>query len=492
MSPTGSTIGVGPRSRRSPSSRGRSTSSSSTPTRRTTSTTSRRRCPSSQRPGLILADNTLASGRVVVDDPGPMTENISEFNDHVREDERVESVLLTIRDGVTMIRSTAAGLSSRIEARTLVGERQHVVGRGERRVRDRDDAHPGGVRRADAARRVLDRGASRRRRRRVAAPPRGRRPARACRAPPPPTRPWRGSSGASPDTSSARSISSRLDDEASPSGHARGQPLDRLDRAVDQRQPPRVAVEHPPDDLAVDLLRRLGQARRPRACSGTTPSSSSPSCPPAPASLQRPPRSRTRPSRTSSQSSSVSTMTPSRSKTTACDRSDAVDTDITSNREVPLSGRRARARRRRAPRLEHLADEDRVVAGVVLGPDRGTRASRARPRRAGRAPRPRGRPRRSRARPAGCRCGRSAARAPPGRSRGGSRRSGPRGGSARARRTRGPTEIPTSGGSSESETSEPTVGRTLVVDDRGRDDGDRRRETRRISFAEPLPRHRRR
>ncbi len=38
-----------------------------------------------------------------------MTENIKRFNDHVRADERVESVLLTIRDGVTMIRRRQQG-----------------------------------------------------------------------------------------------------------------------------------------------------------------------------------------------------------------------------------------------------------------------------------------------------------------------------------------------------------------------------------------------
>ena len=54
--------------------------------------------------GLILADNTLASGRVVEDDAGGMGEPIKRFNDHVRADERVECVLLTIRDGVTLIR----------------------------------------------------------------------------------------------------------------------------------------------------------------------------------------------------------------------------------------------------------------------------------------------------------------------------------------------------------------------------------------------------
>jgi predicted O-methyltransferase YrrM len=54
--------------------------------------------------GLILADNTLASGTVVEDEPGPTGEAIKRFNEHVRADERVECVMLTIRDGVTMIR----------------------------------------------------------------------------------------------------------------------------------------------------------------------------------------------------------------------------------------------------------------------------------------------------------------------------------------------------------------------------------------------------
>jgi caffeoyl-CoA O-methyltransferase len=54
--------------------------------------------------GLILADNTLASGSVVEDDPGSMGAAIKRFNDHVSADDRVESVMLTIRDGVTLIR----------------------------------------------------------------------------------------------------------------------------------------------------------------------------------------------------------------------------------------------------------------------------------------------------------------------------------------------------------------------------------------------------
>jgi caffeoyl-CoA O-methyltransferase len=55
--------------------------------------------------GLIVADNTLRSGRVL--DPDPADESsqaIVSFNDRVRSDDRVICVQLTIRDGVTLIR----------------------------------------------------------------------------------------------------------------------------------------------------------------------------------------------------------------------------------------------------------------------------------------------------------------------------------------------------------------------------------------------------
>jgi caffeoyl-CoA O-methyltransferase len=55
--------------------------------------------------GLIVADNVLWSGRVI--DPSAddeSTKGIRAFNDHVRADPRVTAVMLTIRDGVTMIR----------------------------------------------------------------------------------------------------------------------------------------------------------------------------------------------------------------------------------------------------------------------------------------------------------------------------------------------------------------------------------------------------
>jgi caffeoyl-CoA O-methyltransferase len=49
--------------------------------------------------GLIAADNTLRGGRVL--EGGDV---MNAFNEHVKRDERVTSVLLTVRDGVTLIR----------------------------------------------------------------------------------------------------------------------------------------------------------------------------------------------------------------------------------------------------------------------------------------------------------------------------------------------------------------------------------------------------
>jgi caffeoyl-CoA O-methyltransferase len=49
--------------------------------------------------GLIVADNTLSSGRVV-DGEGP----IVQFNEHVAADPRTVQVILSIRDGMTLIR----------------------------------------------------------------------------------------------------------------------------------------------------------------------------------------------------------------------------------------------------------------------------------------------------------------------------------------------------------------------------------------------------
>jgi caffeoyl-CoA O-methyltransferase len=60
--------------------------------------------------GVILVDNVLWSGRVL--DPAivdPDTAAIKEFNDQVLADDRVEVVMLTVRDGVSLIRHRRAG-----------------------------------------------------------------------------------------------------------------------------------------------------------------------------------------------------------------------------------------------------------------------------------------------------------------------------------------------------------------------------------------------
>jgi caffeoyl-CoA O-methyltransferase len=55
--------------------------------------------------GLIAADNTLWSGRILDDaDDSETTRAIRAFNEHVAADERVVSVVLTVRDGITLIR----------------------------------------------------------------------------------------------------------------------------------------------------------------------------------------------------------------------------------------------------------------------------------------------------------------------------------------------------------------------------------------------------
>jgi len=49
--------------------------------------------------GLIVADNTLADGDVIDGNP-----SIARFNEHVAADPRTVQVLLTVRDGMTLIR----------------------------------------------------------------------------------------------------------------------------------------------------------------------------------------------------------------------------------------------------------------------------------------------------------------------------------------------------------------------------------------------------
>lgn len=56
--------------------------------------------------GFILADNTLWDGHVTdpAYDRDPQTAGIRRFNDFIRQDSRVEQVILPLRDGLTIIR----------------------------------------------------------------------------------------------------------------------------------------------------------------------------------------------------------------------------------------------------------------------------------------------------------------------------------------------------------------------------------------------------
>lgn len=55
--------------------------------------------------GLILADNTLWDGKVVQEEPASdkQTQGILAFNEKIKHDDRVEKVILPLRDGLTMI-----------------------------------------------------------------------------------------------------------------------------------------------------------------------------------------------------------------------------------------------------------------------------------------------------------------------------------------------------------------------------------------------------
>jgi caffeoyl-CoA O-methyltransferase len=55
--------------------------------------------------GLLIADNVLWSGRVVDEsEDDESTRAIRAFNEHVSSDDRVISVMLTVRDGMTLVR----------------------------------------------------------------------------------------------------------------------------------------------------------------------------------------------------------------------------------------------------------------------------------------------------------------------------------------------------------------------------------------------------
>ncbi len=62
--------------------------------------------PSLRSGALILADNTLWSGKVVEEyhsASDKQTQGILDFNEKIRHDDRVEKVIIPVRDGLTMI-----------------------------------------------------------------------------------------------------------------------------------------------------------------------------------------------------------------------------------------------------------------------------------------------------------------------------------------------------------------------------------------------------
>lgn len=54
--------------------------------------------------GIILADNVLWGGKVLAPSKDTDTEMMKAFNEMIQQDQRVENVLLPIRDGLTIIR----------------------------------------------------------------------------------------------------------------------------------------------------------------------------------------------------------------------------------------------------------------------------------------------------------------------------------------------------------------------------------------------------
>ena len=140
------------------------------------------------------------------------------------------------RDGLHELRRDLARDRSTVAAASASAS---SVGRVVR-VRDRDDRHAGRVRRAHPVRGVLDRDAPAPVRRRAARRPRGRRRAPACRAGPPRRRRVAPNASRTPATSRNRSMISRLDEEARPSGQrsAEGADACRARRAA-AAAPPR-------------------------------------------------------------------------------------------------------------------------------------------------------------------------------------------------------------------------------------------------------------
>lgn len=54
--------------------------------------------------GVILIDNVLWKGKVLEDNPDKQTQSVSEMNEKIASDPRVEKIILPVRDGVFLIR----------------------------------------------------------------------------------------------------------------------------------------------------------------------------------------------------------------------------------------------------------------------------------------------------------------------------------------------------------------------------------------------------
>ena len=59
--------------------------------------------------GILLVDNVLWDGKVLEKPKDAMTRQILEFNDMIHKDERVENLLLPVRDGMFLLRRTVKG-----------------------------------------------------------------------------------------------------------------------------------------------------------------------------------------------------------------------------------------------------------------------------------------------------------------------------------------------------------------------------------------------
>ena len=54
--------------------------------------------------GFILADNVLWSGKIIDEKKDKDTQKLAEFNDKIQQDNRVENVIVSMRDGIMMMR----------------------------------------------------------------------------------------------------------------------------------------------------------------------------------------------------------------------------------------------------------------------------------------------------------------------------------------------------------------------------------------------------